>query len=217
MRNGHPSPDRGLSAADVYDWPKIFQGAQWFHVTGITPAISQLAAGATIRTPMVPAPKLSALTGAEVYVKYETMQVTSSFKDRGASVKLTDLAADPACKGVIAMSAGNHAQAVAYHAKRVGLPATMAGNEHIWHLYVIEVERRAEVLAGLHERGIGAGIHYPVPIHLHGAYAHLGLGEGSFPVAERAAKRILSLPLFPEITPEQQREVVAALKGALQG
>ena len=84
-----------------------------------------IVAEATIRTPLVRAPKFSAMTGADVYVKYETKQVTSSFKDRGASVKLTDLAADPSCTGVIAMSAGNHAQAVAYHAKRVGLPATI--------------------------------------------------------------------------------------------
>jgi len=96
-------------------------------------------------------------------------------------------------------------------------PKTLEANEHVWHLYVIEVDRRDDVLAGLHERGIGAGIHYPVPIHLQGAYAHLGLSEGAFPVAEAKAKRILSLPLFPEITPEQQSEVIAALKDALAG
>src|SRR5712672_591228 len=76
-------------------------------------------AGAVLRTPMLPAPKLSALTGAEVFVKYENMQVTNSFKDRGAYVKLASLAADERRRGVIAMSAGNHAQAVAYHAQRL--------------------------------------------------------------------------------------------------
>ncbi len=81
--------------------------------------------GAAIRTPLVHAPKLSDLTGADVFVKYENMQVTNSFKDRGASVKLTDLAGRSGIRGVIAMSAGNHAQAVAYHARRVGLPATI--------------------------------------------------------------------------------------------
>jgi dTDP-4-amino-4,6-dideoxygalactose transaminase len=94
-------------------------------------------------------------------------------------------------------------------------PRTRPGNEHIWHLYVVEVDRRDAVLKHLNERGIGAGIHYPVPIHLQGAYAHLGHREGDFPVAEQKAKRILSLPLFPEITAEQQTEVVAALRDAV--
>jgi threonine dehydratase len=82
-------------------------------------------AGAILRTPMLPAPKLSALTGAEVYVKYENLQVTNSFKDRGAFVKLTALSEDERRRGVISMSAGNHAQAVAYHAQRLNIPATI--------------------------------------------------------------------------------------------
>ncbi|HET9175919.1 MAG TPA: threonine ammonia-lyase [Pseudolabrys sp.] len=78
-----------------------------------------------LRTPMLPAPKLSALTGAEVYVKYENLQVTNSFKDRGALVKLASLSEAERKRGVITMSAGNHAQAVAYHASRLGIPATI--------------------------------------------------------------------------------------------
>lgn len=81
--------------------------------------------GVVLRTPMLPAPKLSALTGAEVYVKYENLQVTNSFKDRGALVKLLSLSAFERKRGVITMSAGNHAQAVAYHAARLGIPATI--------------------------------------------------------------------------------------------
>jgi threonine dehydratase len=82
-------------------------------------------AGQVLRTPMLPAPKLSALTGAEVFVKYENLQVTNSFKERGALNKLASLGdAERAC-GVIAMSAGNHAQAVAYHAARLRIPATI--------------------------------------------------------------------------------------------
>jgi threonine dehydratase len=81
--------------------------------------------GAVLRTPMLPAPKLSALTGAEVFVKYENLQVTNSFKDRGAYVKLASLTAAQRGRGVIAMSAGNHAQAVAYHSRRLGIPATI--------------------------------------------------------------------------------------------
>src|SRR5262252_6322250 len=82
-------------------------------------------AGQVLRTPMLPAPKLSALTAAEVYVKYENLQVTNSFKDRGALNKLVSLSASERGRGVIAMSAGNHAQAVAYHAARLGIPATI--------------------------------------------------------------------------------------------
>src|SRR5258708_19132590 len=82
-------------------------------------------AGQVLRTPMLPAPKLSALTAAEVYVKYENLQVTNSFKDRGALNKLASLSASERGRGVIAMSAGNHAQAIAYHAARLATPATI--------------------------------------------------------------------------------------------
>src|SRR5438309_2245862 len=82
-------------------------------------------AGQVLRTPMLPAPRLSALTGAEVFVKYENLQVTNSFKERGAFNKLASLSEAQRLHGVIAMSAGNHAQAVAYHAARLGIPATI--------------------------------------------------------------------------------------------
>ena len=81
--------------------------------------------GAVLRTPMLAAPRLSVLTGAEVFVKYENLQVTNSFKDRGAIVKLSGLDEEQRRRGVIAMSAGNHAQSVAYHARRLGIPATI--------------------------------------------------------------------------------------------
>jgi threonine dehydratase len=81
--------------------------------------------GQVLRTPMLPAPKLSALTGATIFVKYENLQVTNSFKDRGALVKLSALSAEARKRGIVAMSAGNHAQAVAYHAARLGIPATI--------------------------------------------------------------------------------------------
>jgi threonine dehydratase len=82
-------------------------------------------AGQILRTPTLPAPKLSALTGAEVYVKYENLQVTNSFKDRGAIVKLATLTGEERRRGVICMSAGNHAQAVACQAQRLNVPATI--------------------------------------------------------------------------------------------
>lgn len=88
-------------------------------------AARRVIAGVVLRTPMLPAPKLSALTGVEIYVKYENLQVTNSFKDRGALVKLASLTTTERERGVIAMSAGNHAQAVAYHAARLSIPATI--------------------------------------------------------------------------------------------
>jgi threonine dehydratase len=88
-------------------------------------AAQALLRGQVLRTPMLPAPKLSALTGAEVFVKYENLQVTNSFKERGALVKLSKLTPEERKRGVVAMSAGNHAQAVAYHAARLGIPATI--------------------------------------------------------------------------------------------
>jgi threonine dehydratase len=81
--------------------------------------------GNVVRTPLLHSAKLSEITGAEIHVKFENMQVTSSFKDRGAYIKLCSLSAAEKALGVIAMSAGNHAQAVAYHAKRLGIPATI--------------------------------------------------------------------------------------------
>jgi threonine dehydratase len=81
--------------------------------------------GHVLRTPTLPAPPLSALTGASVFVKYENLQVTNSFKERGACVKLASLSGAERRRGVIAMSAGNHAQAVAYHALRLSIPATI--------------------------------------------------------------------------------------------
>src|SRR5258706_16160306 len=96
---------------------------------GVTLADIQAAggviAGQVLGTPMLPAPRLSALTGASVFVKYENLQVTNSFKERGALNKLASLTAAERARGVIAMSAGNHAQAVAYHAARLGIPAAI--------------------------------------------------------------------------------------------
>jgi threonine dehydratase len=88
-------------------------------------AAAQTIEGHVLKTPLMPAPRLSALTGAEVFVKHENMQATASFKERGAVNKLLSLSDEEKRRGVIAMSAGNHAQAVAYHARRFGIPATI--------------------------------------------------------------------------------------------
>ncbi len=88
-------------------------------------AARALLQGQVMRTPFLPAPRLSKMTGATVLVKYENLQVTAAFKERGALVKLLSLTGAERARGVIAMSAGNHAQAVAYHATRLDIRATI--------------------------------------------------------------------------------------------
>src|SRR5690349_24702119 len=82
-------------------------------------------AGAVERTPFLPSQTLSRLTGCELYLKFENLQFTASFKERGALNTLLQLSEAERRRGVIAMSAGNHAQGVAYHAGRLGIPATI--------------------------------------------------------------------------------------------
>lgn len=103
------------------------------------------------------------------------------------------------------------------HDERVTLPRTLEGNHHVYHLFVIEVAERDRVLGALHAAGIGAGVHYPVPIHLQGALAHLGHRPGDFPAAEAAAARMISLPIFPGITAVEQERVAEVLLGSLSG
>ena len=91
-------------------------------------------------------------------------------------------------------------------------PVTLAGNEHVWHIYCLRVPHRDDVVSRLNAAGIGAAIHYPRPIHRTGAFDHLG---GSFPNAEAVAPEILSLPIYPQITPDQQARVAEALTAAL--
>jgi len=88
-------------------------------------AAANVIAGAVKRTPLSHSRTLSALSGAEIYLKFENLQFTASFKERGALNKLSSLSADERKRGVVAMSAGNHAQGVAYHAGRLGIPATI--------------------------------------------------------------------------------------------
>ena len=95
-------------------------------------------------------------------------------------------------------------------------PGVLAGNDHVWHLYVIRVPRRDHVVSKLNGVGIGAAVHYPIPIHLQGAFRQLGHAEGDFPVAEQASREILSLPLYPGITAGQQVRVVEQLREALR-
>ncbi len=91
------------------------------------------------------------------------------------------------------------------------VPKRLTDEGHVYHLYVVEVDDRAAVMQRLAELGVQSGIHYPIPIHLQKAYADLNVPRGSFPRTERKADRILSLPMFPEMTKEQIAFVVESL------
>lgn len=106
--------------------------------------------------------------------------------------------------------------------ERIERPSVLEGNEHVWHLYVVRVGDpaggsavRDMVLEKLNAEGVGAGVHYPVALHRTRAFAYLGHGRGAFPNAEDAADRVLSLPLHPHITADQQEKVVCALLAAV--
>lgn len=91
-------------------------------------------------------------------------------------------------------------------------PSVAAHIVPVWHLYCVESPHRDSLMEHLKARGIGCGVYYPIPLHLQPAYARLGLAKGAFPVSERAAERILALPMFPEMTDAQVAEVVDAVK-----
>ena len=99
---------------------------------------------------------------------------------------------------------------------RVIRPQVAPLNTHVYHIYTIRVQDRDGVMQRITTRGVNCGIHYPVPIHLQKAYSFLGLGPGSFSVAERCAREFLSLPMYPELRPEQIEFVVGALKESLR-
>jgi dTDP-4-amino-4,6-dideoxygalactose transaminase len=94
----------------------------------------------------------------------------------------------------------------------IQVPVEAPYARHVYHLFVIRTQRRDELQRFLTEQGIGTGLHYPRPLHLQNAYQHLGLKEGSFPVTEKAAGEILSLPMFPELTEGQVDRVAHAIR-----
>jgi len=106
--------------------------------------------------------------------------------------------------------------AAAYTKLLLGIPGVMPplipeGYEHVFHQYTIRVERRDALMKFLSERKIGCSVYYPVPLHLQPLYASLGHKAGDFPHAERAAQEVLSLPMFPELRPEQVTRVAEAV------
>lgn len=94
----------------------------------------------------------------------------------------------------------------------VKTPVEIDGAKHVFHLYVIRSSNRDALLKYLKEKGILCSVHYPLPLHLQKAYRDLGYAEGDFPVSERCAKEVLSLPLYPEMTREEVKIVIRALR-----
>lgn len=110
-----------------------------------------------------------------------------------------------------------HAHAMLYDQLLQGVeevvrPVQAPRNHHVYHVYAVRVQDRNQVLQALTDKGIGCAIHYPIPVHLQDAYRFLGLGPGSFPVAERCAEEFLSLPMFPELSREQIQAAAQELK-----
>jgi dTDP-4-amino-4,6-dideoxygalactose transaminase len=98
-----------------------------------------------------------------------------------------------------------------YPTRGIVLPQHVSGTIHVWHQYVIRTSRRDELREFLAARKIGSEIYYPVPLHLQDALRNLGYAEGSFPEAERAAREVLALPIFPELREDEQQTVVSAI------
>ena len=96
----------------------------------------------------------------------------------------------------------------------IALPKEMPYARHVYHLYTVRLKEREALQAALRNDGIATGLHYPIPVHLQPAYADLGYRAGAFPVAERAAAQVLSLPVFPEMTDGQIEQVVASVRRA---
>ncbi|NLN75553.1 MAG: DegT/DnrJ/EryC1/StrS family aminotransferase [Armatimonadetes bacterium] len=98
----------------------------------------------------------------------------------------------------------------------LSLPVEKPDMKHSYYVYVVRVENRDDVMAQLKEKGCGCGVHYPVPLHLQPAYAFLGGKQGDHPVSEAYAKQIISIPMFPELTPEQLAEAAKIIKEVLK-
>jgi dTDP-4-amino-4,6-dideoxygalactose transaminase/acetyltransferase-like isoleucine patch superfamily enzyme len=101
--------------------------------------------------------------------------------------------------------------------RQIRIPQSPSDSRHVYHLYVVRVKARDKVQAELAAKGINTGIHYPIPVHVEPAYAELGYKYGDFPESETAAQEVLSLPLYPEMTIDQQNAVIGGLREITDG
>jgi len=98
----------------------------------------------------------------------------------------------------------------------VTLPVTADNCKSVFHLYIVRVDDRDQLMKDLGAAGIGTGIHYPIPLHMQEAYRWMGYNASDFPVAEKVSREIVSLPMFPQLTLEQQQRVVQAVLASRQ-
>jgi dTDP-4-amino-4,6-dideoxygalactose transaminase len=162
--------------------------------------------------------KLRRLRNYGSEIKYE-------HPERGTNSRLDSVQAailDIKLKHLAGWNAQRHAAAVKYverlqplASRGLVLPDPRSASEHVFHLFVVQVDNRASVMEYLAKHDIQTGIHYPVPFYLQGGYTELGHKAGAFPVTEKLAARILSLPMFPEITDDQIDFVCETLAKAI--
>jgi dTDP-4-amino-4,6-dideoxygalactose transaminase len=143
--------------------------------------------------------RLDAIQAAVLRVKLKHIEVWNDARRERAGTYERLLAKT----GLLAGSAGEPAP--------VRLLKTLEGATHIHHQFVIRAQRRDQLRSFLSERGIGTEIYYPLPLHLQKCLAYLGYSEGDFPEAERAAREVLALPMFPELTQDEQEYVTEAI------
>jgi dTDP-4-amino-4,6-dideoxygalactose transaminase len=174
-------------------------------------------AGAVVTDDPAVADRVRSLRNHGGTAKYEHPEIgfNSRFDGLQAVVLLAKLRRLDAWNEERRQAAGRYDELLA-DVEAVTAPTVRPGNEHVWHLYTVRVDRRDDVLRRLKEAGIEAGVHYPRPLHLQGSMRFLGHGPGAFPNSEAAARELLSLPLFPGITADQQERVVTALGAALR-
>ena len=145
--------------------------------------------------------------------------------ERGLNARLDTLQAAVLCVKLRQLAAWNearnrHAESYRQLLTDVGditFQEMAPGSDHVYHLFVVETERRDALREHLHYAGIRTGVHYPVPVHLQPAYEDLGYKPGDFPNTERLAARMLSLPMFPELRPEQIAHVTDRVERFFHG
>jgi len=100
--------------------------------------------------------------------------------------------------------------------KKIKIPTCYEDSLHVYHLFVIQLNNRDQVMKKMGGKGVRCGLHYPIPLHLQKAYSHLGFGRRSFPISENSSERVLSLPIYPDITKNQVEYVCASLASIIK-
>ncbi|MFF1383710.1 DegT/DnrJ/EryC1/StrS family aminotransferase [Arthrobacter sp. NPDC058288] len=154
--------------------------------------------------------------GSERKYEHEVMGCNSRLDTIQAAVLLTKLKRLRDWNDMRSQAAARY-QGLLADVEAVRLPRSAPGNSDVWHLFVVRLEDRDRIAADMQQSGVSTGVHYPVPVHRTEAWRKLGLEAGSFPVAEAASRRILSLPIYPHITASQQEHVVESLRNAVGG